>query len=136
MSSIHIRAELVRANEAARAAALLLDAGLLADAVSRSYYATLHAARAALLVHDVIAESHAAVRRLFGSTLVRPGLIEAEWGRALARGHALRAEADYDVTARWESEQAAQAVRDARAFVERIVVYIEGTLSESPEPPP
>ena len=56
---------------------------LFEDTVSRSYYAVMHAAKAALLVHDVIAESHAAVRRLFGSVLVRPDLIE-EWASVLA----------------------------------------------------
>ncbi len=38
--------------------------GYEADAISRAYYASLHAAKAALQVHGVGADSHAAVKRL------------------------------------------------------------------------
>jgi predicted nucleotidyltransferase len=47
-----------------------------ADAISRAYYAILHAAKAALHIHDVVVASHAAVRRMFGLHLVRAGEIE------------------------------------------------------------
>jgi HEPN domain-containing protein len=40
--------------------------GFYADSVSRAYYAILHAAKAALQVQGITAESHAAVKRLFG----------------------------------------------------------------------
>ena len=45
-----ITAEWRRGGLALRAAALLVEAGLYADATSRMYYAILHAATAALLV--------------------------------------------------------------------------------------
>jgi len=61
-----VQAEWRRAQKALQAAELLQQHGLVEDAISRAYYAIMHAAKAALLVHDVIAESHAAVRRLFG----------------------------------------------------------------------
>src|SRR3990172_9160737 len=43
---------------------------LFPDAISRAYYAVMHAAKVALLTRDVVAESHGAVRRQFGSALV------------------------------------------------------------------
>ena len=49
-----VRAEMDRAEKALWAARLLCEAGLLEDAISRSYYAVLHAAKAALLVHDTM----------------------------------------------------------------------------------
>jgi uncharacterized protein (UPF0332 family) len=41
--------ELARANKALRAAKMLLENQLYEDCVSRSYYAVLHAAKAALI---------------------------------------------------------------------------------------
>lgn len=97
MNPDNVLEELERAQRALRAAQILHANDLFEDAVSRSYYAVMHAAKAALLVHDVIAESHAAVRRLFGSVLVRPDLIEREWASVLARVQDQRIAADYSI---------------------------------------
>ena len=69
MNPDNVLEELERAQRALRAAQILHANDLFEDAVSRSYYAVMHAA----------------VRRLFGSVLVRPGLIEREWASVLAR---------------------------------------------------
>ena len=58
--------------------------GYHADSISRAYYAIMHAARSSLQLYDVTAESHAGVRRMFGQHLVRPGLVEPEWGVAIS----------------------------------------------------
>ena len=92
--------EFDRAKKSLSSARLLLSAGLFQDSISRSYYAVMHAAKAALLVHDVIADSHSKVRRLFGSVLVRRGLIEKEWAAVLGREQDKRAAADYTVGTR------------------------------------
>ena len=92
--------------------------------MSRSYYAVMHAAKAALLVHDVIAESHAAVRRLFGSVLVRPSLIEREWASVLARIQDQRISADYSIGMEWDTEAALRLVEDAQAFLRRVRSYL------------
>lgn len=52
-----------RAKKALRAASILLEDGLFEDAVSRSYYAVMHAAKSALLAQDTIAESDPVTRR-------------------------------------------------------------------------
>jgi uncharacterized protein (UPF0332 family) len=78
-----IVAEWNRARESLRAAQALTQDGLYADAISRAYYAILHAAKAGLHVHDVAAESHPAVRRMFGLHLVRSGEIEPKWSAYL-----------------------------------------------------
>ena len=80
-------AEWIRARESLRAAQTLPRNGLYADAISRAYYAILHAAKAGLHVHDVAAESHSAVRRMFGQTRENRtrvvGLSHSESGRSL-----------------------------------------------------
>src|SRR5262249_21968239 len=80
--------------------------------------------KAALLVHDVIAESHAAVRRLFGSVLVRPGRIEREWASILARVQDQRISADYSIGIGWDAGAALHLVGDAQAFLRRVRSYL------------
>lgn len=72
MNRSMVLAEWNRARESLRAAETLTREGLCADAISRAYYAILHGAKAALQVRDVAAESHPAVRRMFGLHLVNP----------------------------------------------------------------
>jgi len=78
-----VLAEWNRARESLRAAETLTRDRCYADAISRCYYAILHAAKAALQVHDIDAESHPAVRRMFGLHLVKAGEIESEWSAYL-----------------------------------------------------
>ena len=124
MRTENVLDEFARAKKSLAAARLLLSSSLFEDAVSRSYYAVMHATKAALLVHDVIADSHARVRRLFGSVLVRPSLVEKEWAAVLGRQQDKRAVADYAVGTAWDPEEASRLVEDAAAFVKRIQDYL------------
>ena len=94
------------------------------DAVSRAYNAVLHAAKAALLVHGVAPESHAAVRRMFGQHLVRTGELEAQWSKRLTQHSDDRLAADYDVGIFFSAEDAQEECGQARAFVDRIRRYL------------
>jgi uncharacterized protein (UPF0332 family) len=94
--------------QALRAAEVLVREGLSADAVSRVYYATLHAPKAALFIHDVAAESHAAVRRMFGLHLIRSGEIEPMWSSNLGESLDDRLAADYDANATFSFAEASQ----------------------------
>ena len=124
--------EWVRATITLRATQLLVTEGYHDDAVSRAYYAVLHAAKAALLVNDIAAESHASVRRLFGKHLILSGAIEPEWSRYLGGSLDDRLAADYDLGASFSSEEADRQCRSAREFVDRIRRYlIENGLSDA-----
>lgn len=111
-----VLAEWRRAGEALRAAETLTRDNCCADAISRAYYAILHAAKAALYVRDVAAESHAAVRRLFGLHLVQPGEIEAEWSAHLVESLDDRLAADYDAEALFSKKEARQECKRSREF--------------------
>jgi uncharacterized protein (UPF0332 family) len=124
MRQHQVQAEWKRAQKVLRAAELLQQHGLAEDAISRAYYAAMHAAKAARLVHDVIAESPAAVRRLYGQVLVMAAGVEREWAQILARGHDQRGAAEYNVDFAVEEEAADRLVRDAQRFVERMAVYM------------
>lgn len=125
MREIQVQAEWRRSLKAQGAAELLLEAGFYEDAVSRAYYAVLHAAKAALLARDIITESHTAVRRLFGKELVQQGLLEKEWTMILAHEQDERASADYDVELSFSQEVAGQRVEESRRFLERIHSFLQ-----------
>jgi uncharacterized protein (UPF0332 family) len=124
MKQQQIQAEWRRALKASGAAKALLDQGFPEDAVSRGYYAVMHAAKAVLLAHDTVAESHAAVRRLFGRALVKTGAVEKEWADILAREQVQRENADYNVDLEMEAEVARRMVKDAQRFLERMREYL------------
>ena len=125
MRKIQIEAEWKRSERALGAAELLLQAGYYEDAISRAYYAVLHAAKAALLARDVIAESHNAVRRLFGKELVQQGVVEKEWAIILAQQQDERTLADYDVELTLPRELAEHRVDDAKRFQDRIHSFLD-----------
>ena len=69
-----------RAKASIGGALSLLRDEYYADSVSLAYYAILHAAKAALQIYGVSTESHSGVHRMFALHLVRPGIVEPEWG--------------------------------------------------------
>lgn len=124
MNRKNVIAEWRRGRQSLRASELLMQSGYREDAVSRAYYAILHAAKAALFMHDVAVASHASVRRMFGLHLVRTGEIEREWGRCLAGVSDDRLTADYNVHTRFTSEETRYECGQAREFMERIERYL------------
>ncbi len=119
-----VLAEWQRATQSLRAAELLTREGYHEDAVSRAYYAILHAAKAALFVHDVATASHAAVRRMFGQYLIRTGDIERQGSSHLGESLDDRLAADYDARTFFSSEEARRECQRTREFVERIQRYL------------
>jgi len=117
-------AEWRRAQQALGAAELLSREGYYADAVARTYYALLHAAKAALQVQDVEAETHAGVRRMFELHLIKAGELEPEWSTPLGETLDERLTADYDPVVSFSAKEARAACREARAFVGRIRRYL------------
>ena len=112
--------ELNRADKALKAAAALLDVGLYEDSLSRSYYAVLHAARAALLLAGEAPGSHRGVRRAFGLHLVNTGLIEKEYAEILTAEQEDRELGDYEVGIQIEEGRARRRYEEAVRFVERM----------------
>ena len=113
-------AEWRRATESMGAARSCHRDGYYADSVSRAYYAILHAAKAALQLHGVTAESHAGVKRMFGQHLVKSGLVEPEWASALGDSADERVASDYDAKLHFDEQDAREACDRANAFLDRI----------------
>jgi len=84
----------------------------------------LHAAKAALEVHGVSADSHAAVRRLFGLHLVKPGELEREWAAYLGESLDDRLAADYDPQIRFSEKEIRTQCNRTRKLLARIKRYL------------
>ena len=121
-----VEKELVRAQKALRAARLLLEQGLHEDAVSRAYYAVLHAAKAALITVGEQPKSHDGVRVLFGLRLVNSGLVEKEYARILTAEQEDREIGDYETEIEIAPDRAQRRVDDAGRFLERITILLQG----------
>ena len=119
-----IQKELLRGEQALRAAQLLLQQLLLQDALSRSYYAILHAARAALLAEGVAVTSHRGVRRLFGQHLIKAGKLPLSLAEVLADEQDDRILADYDVLFEPELDRVQKRVADAEEFLAAVKTFL------------
>jgi uncharacterized protein (UPF0332 family) len=121
-----VQAELLRAERSLQAAQSLLEKDFLEDALSRAYYAILHAARAVLLAENVNVSSHRSVRRLFGLHLVKPEKVAVRLAKILAEEQDDRFLADYDAWFHPERERVEKRVREAGEFLAAIKTYLIG----------
>lgn len=119
------RRELDRARKALLAAKTLMENQLYEDCVSRSYYAVLHAAKAALATKDIEPVSHNAVKRMFGLHLIKTGEVEKDFARILTAEQEDRAIGDYDIYIEINQDRALKRVTDAEKFVQRIEEYLQ-----------
>ena len=124
MNRTMVLAEWRRAWQALHAAELLSSAGYHEDAISRSYYATLHAAKAALYGHDIATTSHAAVKRMFGRHLIHTSAIAPVWSSNLGESLDDRLAADYDAQMTFSSPEVQQECQRTREFLDRIRRYL------------
>ena len=104
--------------------------GYHADSISRAYYATLHAAKAALELQGVSAERHTDVRRMFGQHIVNAGLVEAEWINVIALGSDERMHSDYDVMAVFNAQDSREACQRSEEFLNRIRLLLSSVVPE------
>ncbi len=127
----NIRDEVARADEALRAAQALLDLGLFADSVSRSYYGALHLLRALLLSRGLEPRSQSGAIHLFNAEFVRPGLFPSSHNRIVGGLQRARELADYDAAAAFSAEDARLELEDARAFASAVLQFLgrEGWLA-------
>lgn len=136
MSETLAIAEWRRAVVCRQVARLCLQHGFYADAISRSYYAVLHTAKAVLALQGVRPRRHRALSNLFGQHIVMTGLVEGRWGSIIGRLADVRWAADYDVAVIFTEADAADACQQADAFAERIHALLTGIVAPERLQPP
>ena len=115
-------AEWRRAQASSRAASALFRHRCYSDAVSRAYYAVLHAAKAALIHSGLnVSTNHGRVHQQFARNLISNGPVEPKWGSEIGSLRSLRTQADYDVQSTFSEQQARTICKRAERFLERIL---------------
>ena len=117
--------EIARADSALAASKVLFEKELLEDTVSRTYYAVLHAAKAALLSKGIETSSHRGVLSMFSLHLVKSGDIEIEYAKILTAEQEDREIGDYNVAIEIGEERAKERLEEAEKFVERIKRFLK-----------
>jgi uncharacterized protein (UPF0332 family) len=120
-----IRLEIERSKKALNAAKKLFEEKLLEDAISRSYYSVLHAAKAVLLGESIMVASHEAVKRLFGMHLVKTGKMDTKFSKILREEQDERFLADYDVSFSPEAERVEKRIKDAEFFLDAMSSHLK-----------
>ncbi|MBI5648879.1 MAG: HEPN domain-containing protein [Chloroflexi bacterium] len=98
--------------------------GAYRQAISRAYYAVFAIASAVLLTIGQKRKKHSGIESAFNYFLVKPGLIEPEYGAIYIKAYRARQDADYADTTDFTKAKARQAFTDAEKFVERVEKYL------------
>lgn len=94
-------------------------------AVNRAYYAIFHVASAALLWLGIERSKHSGIQAAFNQFLVKPGLIEIQYGQIYKDARDWREEQDYkDLVRPLDETTTTQIVLDAERFVSRLERYL------------
>jgi uncharacterized protein (UPF0332 family) len=118
-----------RARTELRAARSLLRADLPSQALTHAYFASYHAASAALLELDETPSTHAGVIAAFDRRIVGPEGIQHNLGRVLRRLFEHRSEVDYAL-AEIPKEEAVLALAESERLVTAINRWIRRRDSE------
>jgi uncharacterized protein (UPF0332 family) len=110
--------ELRVAAEELLAAEQLIGITLYRIAMTRTYFAVFHAARAVLYAQGYDPKTHQGVLTLFNQHLVHPGHFEPRAARVLARLQKYREQADYGESFIVDREGAQEELLVAREFVD------------------
>lgn len=121
--------ELRVAQEELAAGDQLIAAGLYRIALTRSYFAAFHAARAVLYAQGYDPRTHQGVLTLFNQHLVRPQHFEPGAARVLARLQKYREQADYGESFIVDLKGAQEEATVSRQFVEYSEQFIRNTTS-------
>ena len=124
-TSAYIREEFKKAEHSLKAAQKLIAENLNEDAISRAYYAVFHSARCALKAKSVETTKHQNLISQFALHLVKPGVIELEYGDILRQAKEDRETGDYEPFVTFSHEEAARLVQDAERFVIRIKQFLK-----------
>jgi uncharacterized protein len=112
-----IKVYLDSAKDRIESAKILLEEGQFRDAVSRSYYAFLDSARAALLTKKKTAKTHAGVLTLFGLEFGKTKKVPIEIIRLYHKVQKAREEADYELLRNFSKEETEEIIEMAEKFV-------------------
>ena len=119
-----IKGYLGKSKEKLKVATRLFKTGNYEDSVSRAYYSVFHAAQAILLSGGLTANTHQGLINLFGLHFIKTGKLNKKFGRFLAELKDDRERCDYEIYSTIGKEEALQALKEAKEFLQGIQKYL------------
>jgi uncharacterized protein (UPF0332 family) len=119
-----------KSEECLESAASELDAGRLAFAVNRLYYAMFYMVTAALAINGRQLGKHSAVRSTFHMDFVKTGTIDKSFGRLYDELFHARHQGDYLPLADFEDSVVRQQLEDVKNFFGLFKAIIKKMISE------
>ena len=114
-----------RAHETLAEISFLKSQGFYSTATNRLYYACYYAAVALLTKHDILASTHAGVKKMLGLHFVSKGLITKESGRAFSNLYDSRQRSDYDEFVYSTLEEVDELFPKAQKFIEEVDALLD-----------
>jgi uncharacterized protein (UPF0332 family) len=116
----YITYKLQKADESMRAATVLLNSQLYADALTKIYYAAFHAISALLIDKNLNPKTHSGVKSLFHKEFIFTGEIDKSYAELYDTLLAKRFEADYEAFAFINEENIPSQLQQTQALIELI----------------
>lgn len=114
-----------RAKRYIKSAEVLLKDGDYESSVSRTYYAMLYCAQAALLSKNLSFSSHKGVISAFGKHFIKTDILAKEMSRELNRAFEKRQLGDYGHTFVITKVEAEGILKNGKKFVDKIIQYLK-----------
>jgi len=131
----YLRHRLERSHEDLTWARGALERGEYRLALNRAYYAVFHFTSAILANLDVVRHRHSGVESAFHQYLIKPGLVEPEYGRFYRQARQWRENADYHFDVEFTEEKTREVLEQAERTVARLEQFLRqrGLLTENGE---
>jgi len=102
-----------------------LDSESFNSSVLCSYLAMFHSARSVLFFDGFREKSHYCIGRYLEEKYVKAGLLEGKWVELLDHFRGLRHEDQYDISFFATMDEAEEALKTAKEFLERMEILLE-----------
>lgn len=113
-----------KADQALRAATILLDAGDAESAMGRAYYGMFHTAQAVLREKELRFRKHGSVHAAYGQHFAKTGDLDPKFHRWLLAAFNARIKTEYDIDPAIDRAAAARTIEQAREFLEAARRYL------------
>lgn len=116
---------LERANEALRAAHLLLENNMLTSAMNRIYYSMFYAVQSLLVLHNVSFSKHTHVKGYFTKEFINKGIFSIELGKSFNKIFEYRQKFDYVDLITPDQNIIKDNIKHAKKFINELTEYIK-----------
>lgn len=116
---------LQRADLELQAARIMLEQGIYLKALSSSYYAMFHAARAVCAMESFDSKKHSGIISFFDKNFVAAGRFDKRYSRTLHQAFNIRQDSDYEDFYVASREDAETQVINACEFTNAVKAYLD-----------